>query len=138
MHLTTFRKHGVGPGNWSSIRSAKHDLELDRLLDLADATLTSWKEAHDVFNRWQQMQTRVDSIAFMEMRRLVHKVIREEICNTATSYPCEAITFALLERWIACRREERECEARNQERDLLTDLKGEHGKMQVEVARAKK
>ena len=99
-YLTTFRKYGVGPGNWTAIPCAKADPEMDRLLDLADATLNSWKEAHDIFNRYQQLQTRVDTNAFFAMRRLVHQVVGEQLCNSETSYGNEAITYALLKRWI--------------------------------------
>lgn len=102
-YLTTFRKHGVGPGNWFAIPCCKHDPELDRLLDLVDGTLNSWKEAHNIFSIWQQDQPKVNSEAFFSMRRLVHKVVRGEIMNTETSWPNEALTYALLERWIAVR-----------------------------------
>lgn len=107
-YLTTFRKHGVGPGNWSAIPCAKDDPEMDRLLDLADATLTSWKEAYDIFQRYQQEQEKVDSTAFFAMRRLVHREIGAQLNNTETSYPNEAITYALLQRWIKSAKAERE------------------------------
>ena len=76
------------------------------VLDEVDATLNSWSEAHNVFNAWQQDQPKVDAIAFSEMKPLVHKVIRDRLMNTVHSYPVEALTYALLERWISVRQAE--------------------------------
>lgn len=105
MYLSTFRKHGVGPGNWGTAAwwSGIAD-SADIILDEVDDTLNSWKEAHDVFNTWQQEQPKVDGIAFGMMKPLVHKVIRDRLCNTVNSYPAEALTYALLERWISARK----------------------------------
>ena len=107
MYLSTFRKHGVGPGNWGTTVWWGHMADTaDILLDEVDATLNSWSEAHNVFNAWQQDQPKVDAIAFSEMKPLVHKVIRDRLMNTVNSYPVEALTYALLERWIAARQAE--------------------------------
>ena len=105
MYLSTFRKHGVGPGNWGTAAwwSGIAD-SADIILDEVDDTLNSWKEAHDVFNSWQAGQEKVNSHAFTCMKRHVHKVIRDRLCNTVNSYQVGALTYALLERWIAARR----------------------------------
>ena len=70
------------------------------LLDMADDTLNSWREAHDLFDLLQGDSKEVTVEAFTAMRRLVHRVIRQEILNLETSYTNEAITYALLLRWI--------------------------------------
>lgn len=112
MYLSTFRKHGVGPGNWGTAAWWGRMADTaDILLDEVDDTLNSWKEAHDVFNTWQQEQPKVDAIAFSEMKPLVHKSIRYRLMNTVHSYPVhsypvEALTYALLERWISVRQAE--------------------------------
>ena len=109
MYLSTFRKHGVGPGNWGTAAwwSGIAD-SADIILDEVDDTLNSWKEAHDVFNSWQAGQEKVNSHAFTCMKRHVHKVIRDRLCNTVNSYPVEALTYALLERWVSARKAELE------------------------------
>lgn len=107
MYLSTFRKHGVGSGNWGTAAWWGHMADsADILLDEVDDTLNSWSEAHNVFNAWQQDQPKVDAIAFSEMKPLVHKVIRDRLHNTVNSYPVEALTYALPERWIAARQAE--------------------------------
>ena len=109
MYLSTFRKHGVGPGNWGTAAWWGHMADsADILLDEVDDTLNSWKEAHGVFNTWQQEQPKVDGHAFTLMKPMVHKVIRDRLHNTANSYPVEALTYALLERWISVRQAELE------------------------------
>lgn len=113
MYLSEFRKHGVGPGNWSLHGAPYESLSWwhegphpDIVLDEVDATLNSWAEAHDVFNRWQQDHPKVNTTAFLEMRAQVHKVIRDRLMNTVNSYPVEALTYALLDRWISARKAE--------------------------------
>lgn len=107
MYLSSFRKHGVGPGNWGhAVHWWSNGPSADIVLDEVDDTLNSWKEAHDVFNTWQQEQPKVDGNAFSLMKPLVHKVIRDRLCNTVNSYPVEALTYALLERWISARKAE--------------------------------
>ena len=109
MYLSTFRKHGAGPGNWGTSVWWGHLADTaDILLDEVADTLNSWKEAHDVFNTWQQGQPKVDGHAFTLMKPLVHKVIRDRLMNTVNSYPVEALTYALLERWISVRQAELE------------------------------
>ena len=52
------------------------------------------------------VQKESSSYAFSEMKPLVHKVIRDRLMNTVNSHPVEALTYALLERWIAARQAE--------------------------------
>lgn len=50
----------------------------------------------------------MDGYAFTLMKPLVHKVIRDRLMNTVNSYPVEALTYALLERWISVKQAELE------------------------------
>lgn len=70
------------------------------MLDEVDATLNSWKEAHDIFKFHQAGHPQVKAAAFCCMKFWVHKVIKDRLCNAVNSYPVEALTYALLERWI--------------------------------------
>ncbi|MCY1291170.1 hypothetical protein D9M69_451980 [compost metagenome] len=105
MYLSSLRKHGAGPGNWGP-DVWWGDNDPDHLLDMADDTLNSWVEAHAVFDIWQGNETRVELDAFDRMKHLVHRVIGPYICNTPSSYPNEAVTYALLQRWIRERQEQ--------------------------------
>lgn len=104
-YLSAFRKHDVR-GTWSPIPSAQESPELNHLLDLADDTLNSWKIAHQIFDRWQGDDRHVNGTAFQLMKAQVHRVIRDALCNTASSYDNEAVTYALLKRWIEVRQEQ--------------------------------
>ena len=100
MYLQEFRANPVGLGNWNGHGMSA---ELDRLLDVADDTLNSRKGAHDVFDKLQAPSSldRVDLHAFIVMRQLVHKAVGDQIQNSAQSWPNEAVTYALLVRWMA-------------------------------------
>lgn len=101
MYLQSFRVCGVGPGNWGGMALWNDAPSADIVLDEIDATLNSWSEAHAVFNTYQAGASTVKLAAFQAMKPLVHKVIHGRLMNTVNSYPVEAFTFALLERWIA-------------------------------------
>lgn len=76
-------------------------VEPGALLDMADAALNSWKEAHQVYNRFQRGKKVVNVDAFIHMRLLVHRELGALVRKTAFSYTIEAITYLLLLRWIA-------------------------------------
>lgn len=97
-YLTRFRRHHPAANNWTGGSWSGHNPE--HLLTEVDASLNSWKEAHEVFDQHQLGKDKVDRQAFMMMRGLVHKAIRYKIQNTQYSYPIEALTYVLLERWI--------------------------------------
>lgn len=82
------------------------DCDPEVLLDLADDTLNSWKEAHHLFNFYQGNLKTVMYSAFAPMRSLVHSVIGSYLKTTATSYTNEAITYCLLQRWIEVRQQQ--------------------------------
>lgn len=107
MYLGQCRSFNPGPGRWfQNDGRAAGSSDLDNQLDVVDATLNSWQEAHHVFNQRQGDETVVTNAAFTTMRSLVHKVRREQYAgsaNTCASWPNEAITWALLTRWIKVR-----------------------------------
>lgn len=107
MYLGECRTSNPGPGRWFlNMGRAAGSPDLDNQLEVVDATLNSWKEAHEVFDNLQGDEVEVAYAAFVSMRGLVHKVRREQhagSANTYTSWPNEAITWALLTRWISVR-----------------------------------
>ena len=107
MYLTDCRSNNPGTGRWffQDGRVAGSS-DLDDQLEVVDATLNSWSTAHDVFDQHQGDKEWVSGMAFASMRDLVHKVRRDQYggsANTYTSWPNEAITWALLTRWITVR-----------------------------------
>lgn len=106
MYLTEFRRGGVV---WARAVWDQAAPPPEVILDEVDATLNSWKEAHSVFNRLQRGKRAVSGAAFTEMRTLVYRVVKHYAMTIETSYPVEAMTYALLQRWIEADKEEQAC-----------------------------
>lgn len=81
---------------------------LEPCVTIADATLNSWKQAHDAFNsrRFKATQpTFIDEDTHRYFTTLVKQAINatedhEMIAWGTNSYPSEAIAYAVLKLWI--------------------------------------
>lgn len=109
MYLQKLRELQAGPGNWPTDCTLE-PAELDRLLDVADATLNSWKEAHEVFDFVKREG--VSPKAMMCMKIMLKDALR---CEPAVlnNYTAEVLTFALLRSWFATHQEELQHASKN-------------------------
>lgn len=112
-YLTELRQIRPGPGNWPKNMALWNDAPHPSIvLDEIDATLNSWAEAHDVFDRLQcrpidlaagsalEVNQEVTYQAHKAMTHLALRAINDRLMNTASSYPPAVFAWALLELWI--------------------------------------
>ena len=99
MYLTRFVKEGgVGPDNWGQDRESFDYEEMDAKLEELDATLNSWEEAHWLFHTYQGDEKQIQVSAYLRFVALTRQV-----WMGSSQYVLEALTYALLERWIEVR-----------------------------------
>jgi len=105
MYLQQLRHLDVRPGKWPGTTDV---LMLNCCFDIADATLNSWKEAHDAFN------SRPKAVAdhkwiypslHSEFTQLVIKAFKDcEDCGmrhfATNKFPSETLAYAVLVAWI--------------------------------------
>ena len=105
MYLQQLREFDVKPGKWPG----QSDVwMLNACFDIADATLNSWKEAHDAFNRRDKKP---------DQPKWFSKVVHDEFTNfvvraftrceddgmrrfATNKFPSETLAYALLVQWI--------------------------------------
>lgn len=105
MYLTQLRELDVKPGHWPGHEDV---LMLNCCFDIADATLNSWKEAHDSFNSRVKNAHDPKMIAtgvHTAFTRLVVKAF--ESCEdhamrswATNKWPSELLAYAVLVAWI--------------------------------------
>ena len=105
MYLTQLREFDVRHGHWPGQSDV---MMLNHCFDIADATLNSWKEAHDAFNK----RTKADDphwfgqVVHQDFTRLVVKAFKDfeeddSVRRFATNkFPSECLAYALLVQWI--------------------------------------
>lgn len=100
MYLNRFQSEYDENGSYHEIlhKGCYGGFEPNVLLDEIDATLNSWKEAHEIMK--QQNGDMIYSDVFIKMRNLVYLVLKDRSIGHHTSYPVEALTFCLLVEWI--------------------------------------
>ena len=104
MYLQQLREMDVRHGHWPGQCDV---MMLNRCFDIADATLNSWKEAHDAFN---QRDVKVDDPTWIyrgvheDFTRLVIKAFKDDepsVKSFATNkFPSECLAYALLVQWV--------------------------------------
>lgn len=109
MYLQKLREQQVGIGNWPTDTPTVADT-FNRLFDVADATLNSWKEAHELFESVKHQGISPLSMASMGM--LVREALaKQEGWDKLTKYDAEILTYALLREWLDVAREEQRVQA---------------------------
>lgn len=105
MYLQQLRHLDVKPGKWPGQSDV---MMLNACFDIADATLNSWKEAHDAFNA--RVKIPDDPKQFgqgvhQQFTRLVVKAFKK--CEDAgmrsfatNKFPSETLAYAVLVAWI--------------------------------------
>lgn len=112
MYLQQCRENNPGPGRWffqdgRVVGSA----DLDFAYEEADATLNSWIQVHNSFEAWQGKLETPTRPAHQAFSRYVHQAVGERLCLGQTSWPVEAIAWALLKQWIENAKTERRLRA---------------------------
>lgn len=105
MYLTQLRHLDVKPGKWPGREDV---LMLNCCFDIADATLNSWKEAHDAFNNREKSSADpkwFGQDVHRQFTRLVIKAFKD--CEDAgtrsfatNKFPSETLAYAVLVAWI--------------------------------------
>lgn len=104
-YLTQLRHLDVKPGEWPG----KEDVwMLNNCFEIADATLNSWKEAHDAFNSRERHESDpkwFGQVVHQQFTRLVIKAFEKcedaDVRSFATNkFPSETLAYAVLVAWI--------------------------------------
>lgn len=114
MYLTDLRKDPPKPPYWPGTKTKERQDWFDRGFEIVDATLNSWKEAHDVFNSrlakcrlpgQEVPKDHVDHITMGRMIPLVVKAIKQIeddpqlVAFCTNTYPRECLAYALIVAW---------------------------------------
>jgi len=106
MYLQQLREMEVRHNHWPENSDA---LRLNNCFDIADATLNSWKEAHDAFQRLLAKELagakNIDVDTHREFTRLVIRAFKDcedfSMKSFATNkFPSECIAYAVLVAWV--------------------------------------
>lgn len=109
MYLQKLREQQVGIGNWPTDTPTAADT-FNRLFDVTDATLNSWKEAHEIFATVKHQG--ISPLAMASMGMLVREALaKQEDVEPLTKYDAEILTYALLREWLDAAREEQRIQA---------------------------
>ena len=103
MYLQELRHLDVKPGKWPGNENV---WMYNRCFEIADATLNSWKEAHDAFNSRERRESDpkwVGQAVHQRFTQLVIKAFKDvyDVRDWATNkFPSETLAYAVLVAWI--------------------------------------